>query len=482
MRWLGVRRIVWGVLGLACGLLPLGQGGQAAQIDTGVYIDIRASEAPGAPVVERWKLYGASHALVIGIDAYTNGWPRLSNAVKDARLVAAALRARGFEVTLLSDVTFAELRDALRRFFALKGANPEARLFLWFAGHGHTEYGEGYIVPADAPAPGSPEFLLSALHMGDLGTLARIARSKHVLAVFDSCFAGTIFTAQRARPPAAITRAAVQPVRQFLTSGDADQKVSDDGTFRELFLRALRGEESSDANGDGYVTGTELSLYLENRVTNLTRAAQTPRSGKLRDPKFDRGDFVFVVPGTALAATSAPAAPAPRATGPSRAAFELEFWNAIKGSSEPADYQAYLDAYPDGHFASLARRRAQTATAQAPQQEARLTPPQDPPVKSIEEVERYLEQNKRKILDALIEYNNREIAFVTNSPWGGANFRYTIRRLYSLKVVALEGDRIFLRTVFCITVPEMRSCPVFKAQFKFRWVGDELEVVGHKKL
>ncbi len=48
MRWLGVRRIVWGVLGLACGLLPLGQGGQAAQIDTGVYIDIRASEAPGA--------------------------------------------------------------------------------------------------------------------------------------------------------------------------------------------------------------------------------------------------------------------------------------------------------------------------------------------------------------------------------------------------------------------------------------------------
>ncbi len=57
-----------------------------AATGSGVYVDIRASEAPGAPVVERWKLYGASHALVIGIDNYSAGWPRLSNGVKDARL------------------------------------------------------------------------------------------------------------------------------------------------------------------------------------------------------------------------------------------------------------------------------------------------------------------------------------------------------------------------------------------------------------
>ena len=85
-------------------------------------------------------------------------------------------------------------------------------------------------------------------------------------------------------------------MRQFLTSGDADQKVSDDGTFRTLFLRALRGEETADANRDGYLTGTELSFYLEDRVINLTRGIQTPRYGKLRDPKFDQGDFVFLLP------------------------------------------------------------------------------------------------------------------------------------------------------------------------------------------
>ena len=126
--------------------------------------------------------------------------------------------------------------------------------------------------------------------------MVRLARAKHVFAVFDSCLAGTIFNAQRARPPAAITRAVARPVRQFLTSGDADQKVSDDGTFRKLFLSALKGEERADGNQDGYLTGSELSSYLEDRVTNLTRAVQTPRGGKLRDPKYDRGDFIFLLP------------------------------------------------------------------------------------------------------------------------------------------------------------------------------------------
>ena len=60
---------------------------------------------------------------------------------------------------------------------------------------------------------------------------------------------------QRTMPPA-ITRATTLPVRQFLTSGDAEQKVSDDGMFRKLFVRALKGEERADANDDGYMTAS----------------------------------------------------------------------------------------------------------------------------------------------------------------------------------------------------------------------------------
>ncbi len=378
-------RLRWGILlGALAGLCLLMQTALvSAATDSGVYVEFRESDSPDAPVVERWKLYGSSYALVIGIDTYTSGWPRLVNAVKDATLVAAELARQGFEVELLTNVTGAQLREDLRRFFAIKGNDPSSRLFLWFAGHGYTENGEGYLVPADAPAPEAAEFRLIALHLGDVGSMVKIARSKHVLAVFDSCFAGTIFGSQRARPPAAITAAVKSPVRQFLTSGAADQQVSDDGTFRELFLRALRGEEIADANRDGYLTGTELSLYLQDRIINLTQGAQTPQGGKLRDPRFDQGDFVFLLPGarTNAQVTAQGSGIAPAPSVPSRADLDVTFWNSIKDSENPADFQAYLKTFTEGSFRSLAEVRLDAAQKKAQQQAT--TPPAETAVAAL---------------------------------------------------------------------------------------------------
>ncbi len=361
---------------LLVGLPFCGSAAQSAEPDSAVYVELTSQGGGADAATERWKLYGASHALVIGIDDYSNGWPRLSNAVRDAEAVAAALKQRGFEVTSLLNPSGDKLRSELRSFFALKGADPEARLFIWFAGHGYSELGEGYLVPSDAPDPSNPEFRLTALHMGDVGSMVRIARSKHVFAVFDSCFAGTIFNASRARPPASVTRAVAQPVRQFLTSGDADQQVSDNGSFRQLFLRALSAEEDADANDDGYLTATELSLFIEDRVVNLTNSLQTPRSGKLRDQRFDQGDFVFLLPPSEEVLVAS--ASAPDATSATRAlpqvdrdlAVELAFWDAIKGSESAADYQAYLTAYPEGQFSVLAESRLAQLEARVSELEA----------------------------------------------------------------------------------------------------------------
>ncbi len=172
---------------LCCvGLFLLAQEAEAGAADTGLYIDIKESEAPDARVVERLKLYGSSHALVIGIDDYVGGWPKLSNAVRDSRELADELERHGFHVTLKTDLGARELRDTLRAFFALRGADPEARLLLWFAGHGQTINGEGFLVPADAPLPNDPLFKIKALHMRDFGGMMRLANAKHVLSVFDS--------------------------------------------------------------------------------------------------------------------------------------------------------------------------------------------------------------------------------------------------------------------------------------------------------
>jgi hypothetical protein len=41
------------------------------------------------------------------------------------------------------------------------------------------------------------------------------------------------------------------------------------------------------------------------------------------------------------------------------AAIELSFWESIKNSNNPDDFKAYLDKYPDGQFAALAKSRSQ---------------------------------------------------------------------------------------------------------------------------
>jgi hypothetical protein len=48
-------------------------------------------------------------------------------------------------------------------------------------------------------------------------------------------------------------------------------------------------------------------------------------------------------------------------------AMDLAFWQSIQNSTVPAEYQAYLDAFPHGKFARLASLRAhQAAPAAAP--------------------------------------------------------------------------------------------------------------------
>lgn len=69
--------------------------------------------------------------------------------------------------------------------------------------------------------------------------------------------------------------------------------------------------------------------------------------------------------------------------------FELAFWNSIKDSTHPSDYEAYLKAYPKGRFVALAQARmarlqAPSAPAAPPKQAAVPSPPrvQPAPVKS----------------------------------------------------------------------------------------------------
>ena len=319
--------------------------------------------------------YRSSRALVIGIDAYTAGWPRLDMAVPDARAVAQELESRGFDVTLRTNLNSADLDRTLKEFFAIQGADPEAYLFLWYTGHGHTINSEGLLVPTDAPPATNPAFKVKALHMRDFGGLMGLADAKHVLSVFGSYFFGNIFTMRSAAAPTAIDLTTTKPARQFLTFGDAGQTVRDDGSFQKLFLRAFRGDNRADVNKDDYVTGDELGLYLSQEVIQLTKTAHTPRLGRLQDVRFNEGDFVF-------AASNAASLPAPTAVKNSGVPPvssnlpEVVFWKSVQNSDDRSDFDAYLANFPNGIFADLARNRL-----------ARLAPPPSDPRRANDWVE-----------------------------------------------------------------------------------------------
>ena len=87
---------------------------------------------------------------------------------------------------------------------------------------------------------------------------------------------------------------------------------------------------------------------VRNEVLQATGGKQVPW-----DHSSLTGDFFFVPRGLVVA----PPAPAPDR--------ELAFWASVKDSRDPADFRAYLDQYPSGTFAALARNRLAALQSQA---------------------------------------------------------------------------------------------------------------------
>ena len=234
---------------------------------------------------EQAQLYQNSHALLIGISDYQNGWPDLPGVRKDMALVQEALEENGFEVTPINDPSSEDLKKIFDLFVSLYGRDPENRLLIYFAGHGHSQlqtYGTtmGYLVPTDAPDPQQVinGFLDKALDLQMIDVYSKRIQSKHALFLFDSCFSGELFALSRAVPEE-IASNTTKPVRQYITSGSANETVPDQSVFREQFINGIGGD--ADTNSDGYVTGSELGQFLFSSVTKYTKNYQTPQYGKI---------------------------------------------------------------------------------------------------------------------------------------------------------------------------------------------------------
>ena len=92
------------------------------------------------------------YALVIGNSNYNKDIGILKNPVNDATDVATELRKSNFEVQLITNCTYVQLREAMRKFHEklTNGPRDQTVGLFYYAGHGVQYQDENYLVPVDA--------------------------------------------------------------------------------------------------------------------------------------------------------------------------------------------------------------------------------------------------------------------------------------------------------------------------------------------
>jgi hypothetical protein len=265
-------------------------------------------------------------ALVIGNARYAEA--PLKNPVNDARAMAAALKARGFEVLFRENATKAQMESAVADFG--EKLNEGSTGLFFYAGHGVQVQGRNYLLPVDARIVSEQRMRLEAFDVEAVLDQMQAARSKVSMVILDACRNNPF--ERRFRSTGAGLAQLNAPEGTLIAYATAPGKVAADGDgnnglYTQEFLKALA------------TPGLKVEDVFKQVRINVSRASdgtQVPWEASSLT-----GDFYFVPP----APVAAPAAPS----------LDQAFWNAVKDSNTPASLQAYLDTFPTGMFAVQAR-------------------------------------------------------------------------------------------------------------------------------
>lgn len=227
--------------------------------------------------------------LAVGVSDYVNPEYRLGLAAKDARdVVASLLRQEGgwysrVEAQLITDrqATRKSIEEGFAWIKQRMRAEDTAVIFL--AGHGINDAGGDYhFLPADAELERLGGTGISFLAMRN--ALSRLPGK--LLLMADTCHSGNILgrlrRGQSNDPTAALNDLASAENGIVVFASSTGQQVSmesqewGNGAFTKAVLEGLDGQ--ADYKRRGRITYKMLDLYISDRVSELTRGAQTPVS------------------------------------------------------------------------------------------------------------------------------------------------------------------------------------------------------------
>jgi uncharacterized caspase-like protein len=285
-------------------------------------------------------------ALVVANGEYAHAGS-LKNPVNDARLVASALKATGFEIVDANpNLGIGPFRDALRRFRSTAAGAQVA--LVYYAGHGIEARGKNWLIPTDAVLQDDADLDYEAIDL-DLVLSATEGADMRVV-VLDACrnnpFGHTWHHAQRA-------------VGEGLAPVDVDDVL--------VIYSAGPGQTASDGRGANSPFAEALAKHLPQPGLAIQLLGGLVRDDVLRATGDKQRPFIsasitgepfMLVPGAA-----GPAGPVSRAAGDVQAnpadprSMEMMFWQSASASDDAGQLRAYLSKYPNGSFVDLAKAK-----------------------------------------------------------------------------------------------------------------------------
>jgi hypothetical protein len=88
-----------------------------------------------------------------------------------------------------------------------------------------------------------------------------------------------------------VARLMERPSRDIITAGRANERVPAHSPIPKLLLAAVNG--AADPLKHGVITAAEINIYLRSQLLNLRGVNLTPQQGRLLDPNFVEGEFLF---------------------------------------------------------------------------------------------------------------------------------------------------------------------------------------------
>lgn len=305
-------------------------------------------------------------ALVVGNGAYENA-PQLANPVTDAKAIAAAFERLGFITVTGFDLDKSSLERTIREF-AIESRDADLSSFF-YAGHGIAYNDKNFIVPVDARFADATALDFEAVEMDFV--VKQMRYNDGVSLVFiDAC---------RDNPLAnTLSRSLGFSTRSAVSRGLAGMDVRNAGKGLAIAFATSPGEVAYDGTEEHSPFTTALLSHIEKAGADITEVMSLVTGDVLRATDERQRPWlnasltgpVVLKPIAPVAATEArvetasldlsaisgvaatDASPAP-ATADLSAQSEL-FTFAHK-SGEVHHYQAYLDRFPNGIFAGIAR-------------------------------------------------------------------------------------------------------------------------------